>query len=226
MTRDPNRRVRFALDVEDHSSPASTYSALSSPGPHTPPQLSYQPLVHIHQPHSTPSPSVAFHDLSLAIPQNIHGALELLTFDFDVSLNPFANPAIRKNPQLSSIWDEPATNPLVRSLTLTSRHLRWDIVIHSSSKPYVTIGDVVGGIFNELRTPVTPEEFNMETESSQKGISWAYYNRFERHASDPEFMKLEKSKGVKRVDFLTGANRLTGLVKTDKPNVWYMKLKR
>ncbi|KXN84614.1 hypothetical protein AN958_12295 [Leucoagaricus sp. SymC.cos] len=228
MTRDPNRRVRFAL--EGYPSPVSTSSTLSSPGPRTPQQLT-QPLVHVYQPSltSTSSPfisSISPNQSALAIPCDIHDVLGNATFDFDVSLDPASNPALRDNLFLQRVRNEPATVPPVPSLTLVSRDLPWEVIITSSSVPFVTISDVLGGLYRALRIPVREEEFSRESAEKQNAISTAYYQRFERHVSDRQLREQEKQKGVKRIDFLAGSHRFKGLSKTERPNVWIIKLKR
>lgn len=223
MTRDPNRRVRFALD--GYPSPVSTSSTLSSPGPRTPQQL-HQPLAHVHSPSSTSSFSISPNGLALSISSNIHGALDIPPFNFDVSLDPVANPAMRDNLHLQRIRNDPATDPPEPSITLVSRHLPWEIVISASSKSYVTISDVLYGLYRALRLPVSQVEYDRETPEKQKEVARAYYNRFERHVSNPLLMEQEKAKGVKRVDFLTGAHRFKGLSKTERPNVWRLRLKQ
>lgn len=222
MTRDPNRRVRFVLD--GHPSPVSTSSTLSSPGPRTPQQL-YQPLVHVRQPSSTHSPSISPNRLALSIPSEPHGALAFPPFDFDVSLDPAVNPVMCNNMQLRGILNEPATNPPLSSLTLISRDLPWEIIIRPSTMPYVTISDFLGGLYRALRLGATREEFGRESQEKRDAVATAYYNRFERHTSDPQLMEREKQKGVKRVDFLSGAHRFRGISKTDRPDVWVMKFK-
>ncbi|KAJ3574473.1 hypothetical protein NP233_g1743 [Leucocoprinus birnbaumii] len=215
------RRVRFAVD----DSPLSTSSTLSSPGPVTPPQL-YQPLVDVRQP-SPPyphSPAYSPNTHAFAIAPELHRALAAPSFDFDVSIDPANNPIMRNNHQLERILNEPAVGTRITSLTIISRHLPWEIVISSSTYPFVTISDVLGGLHRALRLPVRQEEFQRESTEEQGAISAAYYRRCER-LPEGRARELESFKGVKRVDFLAGATRFMGLSKTDRPNVWSIKFK-
>ncbi|KAF5360779.1 hypothetical protein D9756_004596 [Leucocoprinus leucothites] len=217
-----SRRVRF-VGVED--SPQSTSSTLSSPGPLTPQQLP-QPLVHVRYPSPTYTNSSGFSPshVALSIPYELHNALATLAFDFDASLDPADNPALRDNPYIARMRNEPATTPPAPSLTLVSRHLPWEIIISSSASSYVTISDVLGGLYRALRIPAREEEYLRESSEKQTAISLAYYQRFER-ISNVGLREIEKQKGVKRIDFLASAHRFRGLHKTNRPNVWDIKFK-
>ncbi|KAF9447306.1 hypothetical protein P691DRAFT_802630 [Macrolepiota fuliginosa MF-IS2] len=225
MTRDSNRRVRFVLD--GRSSPISTSSTLSSsPGPQTPPQLSQHLAVDIYQPPSSiPSLPISPNQLALAIKSSIHEYLEMPPFNFDVSVDPGTNPAMRNSPHLQSVSDSPATSSHLPSFTLVSQYLPWEIVILPSSKSYVTVSDVLYGLYRGLRLPVSHDEYAYETEDKKDKISFAYHRRLERYASNPGLMEQEMQKGVKRVDYLTGVHRFGGISETGRPGVFKLRLK-
>lgn len=223
MFRD-TRRVRFALDNE--ASPISTSSTLSSPGPHTPQQF-YQPLVHVHSYSQSSSPSFSPNHLALTVASSIHGVLEVPSFDFDISLDPHTNPAMRDNLHLQRILNDPATHPPLPSLTFVSSHLPWEINISRTSQPYVTISDVLGGLYRALRTCATQGELSREAEVKRAAILRAHMRRSERHLpNDRRTMERERSKGPRRIDFLAGNHYFRGLVKTERPNVWYIQLRQ
>ncbi len=189
----------------------------------------YQPLVHVHQYSLSSSPSFSPDHLALTVASTIHRVLENLPFDFDfdVSLDPVTNPAIRNNQYLQGMLNDPAVYPPLPSLTLVSSHLPWDLKITNSSQPFVTISDVLCGLYRALRICVTQGELSREAEVKRVAILRAHIRRCERHLpSDLSTMERERSKGPRRIDFLTGTHLLRGLVKTERPNVWYVQLRK
>jgi hypothetical protein len=162
----------------------------------------------------------------LTVKSDVHVALTSPAFDFDVSIDPAQNPAMRDHPQLLRARNELATNPPVPFLIIASLKLPWEITILPSTGPYVTVSDVLGGLYRALRLPAREEEYYRENPEKQNAISLAYYNRFERHVANRELREREKQKGVKRIDFLAGVHRFRGLSKTERPNVWNLKFKQ
>jgi len=183
--------------------------------------------VDVHQHSWSSSPSYSPEHLALTIASTIHGALEIPSFDFDVSLDPATNPAMRDNRDLQRILNDPATYPPLPSLTLVSSHLPWDLNISRSSQLYVTVADVLGGLYRALRICATQGELGREAEVKRAAILRAHMRRCERLiSSDPRKMDHERNRGPRRIDFLAGAHHLRGLVKTERPNVWYLQLSK
>lgn len=109
-------------------------------------------------------------------------------------------------------WDQPVAQPLRSSISIVCLRLPWRITIHSSSKPYVTVMDVLDGLYYSLRTPVTAAEFALlEAGEARMRVTDAFISRFQS-ISDPERQALEKAGGLKRVDFLQNYNIFDGIV--------------
>lgn len=206
-----SRRVRFA-----DNSPFSNASTLSSPGPSTPPVLT-QPPVWVYQtsPYYMLSPA-------LPAPWEIHSILSMPMFDFNVSIDPALNPVVHGNSLVTQVRNEPATCPPVPSLTLVSRPLPWEIVISYSFSPFVTVADVLGGLYRALRMRATEQEFYREGREKQGAITQAYHRRY-RRALGVELEERERREGLKRIDFLVGSHFFKGLRKTERYNVWNIK---
>ncbi|KAF8879366.1 hypothetical protein BD779DRAFT_1422667, partial [Infundibulicybe gibba] len=108
-----------------------------------------------------------------------------------------------------SILGEAATIPSLHSIFIKCELLPWTISILPSSQTFVTVADVLGGLYRALRTPVLPAEFKRATPLDQTRITDAFYLRFEK-LSGPQ-RDLEYQKGAKRIDFLMERRRFVGL---------------
>lgn len=219
------KTVRFA-DAEDEncstSTPSPTYSTstLSSCGPPTPPPTTFVPLSPSGS--STSSSSRRQHKGPVAI-HTVLGYNLTPAFKFDVSCDP--GQSLASVPELTPhVLGQPATSPPLSELVILNRHLPWRLSIQASSTKldaFVTVADVLGGIYRALRLPVTSIEHSRESSSRQADITQTFHQRCDRSAGGIQ----EKTKGLKRVDFLTGNNRFLGLSKTDEgPNVWKLSL--
>jgi hypothetical protein len=107
---------------------------------------------------------------------------------------------------------EPATNPPLPFLSITSQHLPWSIKVYASSNnSFVTVEDVLSSIYRSLRTNLTSSEFNMfRSPHDQRRATRAYEERYRRHRS-VRIYEEEKRGGMKRVDFLMGHTRFLGI---------------
>ncbi|KAF9254929.1 hypothetical protein L218DRAFT_967750 [Marasmius fiardii PR-910] len=141
--------------------------------------------------------------------------------NFDVTL-PITAMTAKYRSLPSQHLSEPATSPTLPSLILTCRLLpRWTITIYSSNGRYVTVRDVLDGIYKTLRKNVTHKEYHsIPTQRDQHRINKAYERRYSRvlhyHA--------EKQSGVKRVDFLCERVWFTGIAPTNRADVWELRL--
>lgn len=87
---------------------------------------------------------------------------------------------------------------------------------------YVTVRDVLNGIYSDLRQNISQREWDSLRSSEQARTKEAYENRYRRYRSQSVYME-EKAGGVKRVDFLLGRTRFLGLSRVSKRgDVWAM----
>ncbi|KAF9264288.1 hypothetical protein L218DRAFT_958378 [Marasmius fiardii PR-910] len=121
---------------------------------------------------------------------------------------------------------EPATIPAVSYVKLVSKYLPWEIEILPSSpddkNAFVSVGDVLEGLYCALRIPVTDREF--QGCGNQEDVKAAFKERCrvvadEQGESEADF---ERRAGIKRVDFLQGNLRFCGLTEL-KPRARHLK---
>lgn len=188
-------------------SPTHSNSTLpGSPGPSSPPNP-FSPLA--GSPLQTNNVTLQMED--------IHSVLRLRPrpkFAFDVSKDPAKAPILADGLS-EEIRAEPASIPPLPIITLVSRYLPWAIDVQSSSpgKPgaFVSVADLLGGLYCALRIRVTETELEMQ--SNKDEITEAFEERCRRIATErgAEAGKIERSKGVMRVDFLRGKLNFMGL---------------
>lgn len=122
-----------------------------------------------------------------------------------------------------AVLNDPATYPPLSSITLVSDLLPWSIHVEASQAfpaPVVTIYDVLQTLYITLHIPIVPCEWTYLPQTTQRLVSTAFYGRL---GSIPghHSRESEKSKGVRRMDFLTGRTRLLGLTPVvDKPGLF------
>ncbi|EMD32235.1 hypothetical protein CERSUDRAFT_118876 [Gelatoporia subvermispora B] len=108
---------------------------------------------------------------------------------------------------------EPATHPPLPALTLICDILPWSITITPTpgaawaqrGAPCVTVGDVLHTVYSVLRLAVNPTELFHIPPEARARVEGAFHRRCA--AAGPG----EAAKGIKRVDFLVGANGFAGL---------------
>ncbi|KAF8645130.1 hypothetical protein AX16_007958 [Volvariella volvacea WC 439] len=190
--------------VPSPPSPASSTSTLSSVDIITPPT------------HSLPLPP---DPRLLQMPVSIHLLLGLSSSP-PLQLNVSIDPALSSPAISPTVLNQPATEPPLPSLFLRCRHLPWIITIQASPKraPFVTILDVITGIYQALQQPASKEEYLREDQNRQLAIARAFEART---AHNPQ----EYRRGLKRIDFLDGRHRFIGISKTDEgPQVWKLSV--
>ncbi|ESK86218.1 hypothetical protein Moror_16667 [Moniliophthora roreri MCA 2997] len=165
------------------------------------------------QPHTS-------HFLKLA---HAHHANAPMRLHFLLAFSPYKSPAIHYDLSLpfsiiehspsNSIMAEPATEPPVSSLTITSPMLQWDITVTPASptRSYVSVLDVLLALCRDMHISVHPEEYEaIPSLEVTKKVNKAYFNRC-RSIADTAARQAEEKRGVKRVDFLMGRNHFLGL---------------
>lgn len=121
--------------------------------------------------------------------------------------------------------NELATTPPIPSMVIRCSHLPWTIKILPTNTKYVTIRDVFDGIYLSLRHTVLEAEFRcLPSAEAIHSVKNAYTRRYKR-LDDPQTREIEKSKGMKRVDFLGERTLFTGLSSTmEGPHVWFLSM--
>ncbi|KAL4266558.1 protein of unknown function DUF6699 [Pleurotus pulmonarius] len=153
----------------------------------------------------------------------IHPALGYTTtphLNYDVSCHPSTiSPA---HPSLSpTILNEAATLPPLPSITLVSQYLPWKLEIKPANGNFVTVSDVINGMYRALRLTVSKAEYSaLPSVSAQQRVTDAYSHRCAR-ILDSSAKQMEMQKGLKRIDFFVDKNRFMGLSSTPHgPHVW------
>lgn len=125
----------------------------------------------------------------------------------------------------SHAFNELATTPPIPSMVIRCSHLPWTITILPTNTKYVTVRDVFDGIYRSLRHGVLEAEFQcLPSAEARYSVNNAYTRRYKR-LDDLQARELEKSKGLKRVDFLGERTLFTGLSSTmEGPHVWFLSV--
>ncbi|KAF9258820.1 hypothetical protein L218DRAFT_711291 [Marasmius fiardii PR-910] len=226
------KRVRFSKTKTEYTIPANpspTYSSSSLPdsdGPITPPS------------YVAPLPGSQSYSYAAPPPPPKHKLVKqlirvhpLLTYsdsyqpplNFDVTLG-LSGLTARYRPLPTPVLSDPAISPAVSFLMLKTDFLPWMIPIYASSNGYfVTVRDVLNGIYMGLRKNVTRDEWNsILSRSDRVRVGEAYERRCGR-ISDCYLSREERQGGVKRVDFLCGRTRFMGLVRSRGRGVWEVR---
>jgi len=146
--------------------------------------------------------------------------------NYDVSCTPdtaAANIQASPIPFNSHRRTEPASNPPIEVFSCKSGLLPWRCVISASTHHYITMEDVLFQLYRFFRTPATREEYKaIPNKDVRDQISESYKRRCSR-ASSAEELAVERSKGLKRVDFLLGRTKFMGLSSTELgPDTWVL----
>ncbi|KAG7096467.1 hypothetical protein E1B28_003900 [Marasmius oreades] len=173
--------------------------------------------------------SQAEHPYALYKPTNVLHPHLPIRLHFLLAFSPYKTPAIHYDLSLpfsiiqqspsNSILTEPATEPPVSSLTITSPILKWSITVtpppsllpRQSPIPYVTVLDVLMALMRDMNIPVTSSEYQtLPSHDATAKVNEAYFQRC-RNIADSASRTVEEARGVKRVDFLMGCNKFLGL---------------
>ncbi|RDB26939.1 hypothetical protein Hypma_005123 [Hypsizygus marmoreus] len=222
----PGKHVRFSRTLMVHSPPTpalslSSLSPASSAAPLTPPSYS----------NGLPGPSpyvVSFPEQRKPLHSNaarLHSLLQSShspTLTYDLTLPPSTISSQHRGIS-QRVLTEPATKPPLPVVLIIVPHLPWTITVAASYGAYVTVLDVLDGIYRSLRSNVTSQEFHaLPSEKEMRRVSAAYEHRYRRIRGSREYED-EKRRGVRRVDFLMGCTRFMGLSTTSRgPDVWVL----
>ena len=123
----------------------------------------------------------------------------------------------------------PATTPTLPTLSINCPMLPWTITVNAGADPnsrprgapaaFVTIGDVLVAIHNNVRLAVVQAEFDTFLSPDQKywvGVDF----RIRCGGNQSEY-----SKGLRRMDFLGGRRKFLGLSSSSRgPDMWTLNL--
>jgi hypothetical protein len=176
--------------------------------PHVP--ISYMP------PPRVPSSSSRYAGQAL-----VHPYLSMDGISWDLRDHP--SMVIRNGHGLSSrALSESAFEPRLAYVSITSPHLPWSFKIHASNGRYVTLGDVFGTLYHNLRVNITEPEFN--SLADKRKPTQAYEERYSRLRSRRAYEE-EKRGGMKRVDLFKRHTRFLTLVNGGRrPEEWLLKV--
>lgn len=98
-----------------------------------------------------------------------------------------------------------ATHPPTKVMKLVAAGLPWSVTVESTttSSPFVTVLDVLHALYTSLHKPIKQAEFDAVSKSHRDFISKAWHNRLDK-IPFPSEVKAERTRGVRRMDFLLG----------------------
>ncbi|KAJ7063823.1 hypothetical protein C8F01DRAFT_1081240 [Mycena amicta] len=213
----PRHHVHFSPTNVFHSppsempplivSPPGWSSTSSSPGPYTPPDA-------ISSTHAKAHALLAFSEVPL-LTYNLTRSPRTLTTPYPHGIS-------------TGRLAEPAVYPPQHELTLVSPHLPFSItVVAGGSSGYVTVNDLLDGIYHALRKYVTAAEYTtLGKPKLMRSMARAYERRCDRamrHDGKRAYDQ-EKREGLRQVDFLMGYTKFMGLSPTTKgAHVWELQ---
>ncbi|KIJ29188.1 hypothetical protein M422DRAFT_137610, partial [Sphaerobolus stellatus SS14] len=118
----------------------------------------------------------------------------------------------------------PATNPPSSYLTIACEEFPWVIDIRpssSSSSPYVTVGDVLDGVYRGLRHHVSTAEWENASPNTQDRVRESYHRRCKRTQTHRD-REVESKNGLRRIDWLGKSTMFMGLMPGRRVGQWIM----
>ncbi|KAF5339137.1 hypothetical protein D9611_011137 [Ephemerocybe angulata] len=168
------------------------------------------------------APCIAL-DPALQVP----GATKLPPFVWDMMRDPQGPHAIVPVLPRATL-ERPAVTPPLEQMTiavmpLSDVHPPWPVAITPSSSPYVTVRDVLQGLFVDLQIGLAPENWRVAGEA-QARIRLAAERRVERMRKKGDERRDRPEHGRKRLDLLLERYRFGGLLYNPKLQMWELKL--
>ncbi|KAJ3920251.1 hypothetical protein F5877DRAFT_65896 [Lentinula edodes] len=163
-----------------------------------------------------------------AVDCQLHRALQNNKFspsaiDWDMSY-PVENARLQP-PYTRFDWNAPATNPHTTHLTITFGAWKFTVVPHPASRaPYVTVLDVLHGIYRYFRTSSSERDYQALSSDKRHRVTSAYNQRWQR--CHPAEREMEQRKGVKQIDFLADSKTFWGLLPTKELGTWQLQVTR
>lgn len=99
----------------------------------------------------------------------------------------------------------PATHPPAKVMKIVATGLSWSITVEpiTTTSPFVTVLDVLHVLYTSLHKPINQAEFDAVSQSYRDLISKAWHHRMDKISSSSD-RKTEKTRGVRRMDYLLG----------------------
>lgn len=149
-----------------------------------------------------------------------------LQYNFDISTDPAIT--LCGSPFLKpDILREPATSPPLQEIYVVSNLLPWKLRILASKYDFVSVSDVLGGLYCALRIPVKYGEYEGQRPEIKAAVSQAFERRVQTLARiDTIAAQAERQKGLKRIDFMKGSHNFAGFTNDNaRPNELIMHIR-
>lgn len=153
----------------------------------------------------------------------LHASLspDSLSFDYNLNLPPTSDMLNDFGTRTNHIWAAPATYPTSNSMMVVCDQLPWALRIDPiRNGSYISVSDVLLGLHHSLRKNVKQDEFDTLSLQRRKVVSLAYQERCDALYNSVRY-KVELSNGLKRIDFLTGRSKFSG-IKPGKKGEWVL----
>lgn len=152
-----------------------------------------------------------------------HPLLEQFAITYDLRDRVSSATITRNNHSLSTeTLHDSAFLPSRSYITIISSYLPWTIKVYASNGSYITLQDILTSIHSDLRTNITPTEFQLlPSQHHRNRATRAYEQRYGRllirqlpgegGESYHKASESEKRDGMKRVDFLMSYTKFLGI---------------
>ncbi|KAJ3986325.1 hypothetical protein F5890DRAFT_1504501 [Lentinula detonsa] len=136
------------------------------------------------------------------------------------------NPVLHHSRSSSSPIKWNMTCPVGTALVIIFGAWRITVVPHPASNvAYVTVLDVLHGIYRYLRSTSSERNFQALSPDKQRRVTNAYNYRWQR-CQIPAEREVEQKKGVKEIDFLADSTVFWGLSPTKELGTWKLEVSR
>jgi hypothetical protein len=125
----------------------------------------------------------------------------------------------------TAMLQQAATDPPTPSMQIIFRLSPHTFTVRASNGHYITVYDVLHGVFLALQQPLSGSEFQRIVRHGGEGeLRASFHSRCNRF-SDFRQAEFEKKQGYKRVDAYLGRSRFAGMVLSSaNPGTWIVEL--
>lgn len=143
---------------------------------------------------------------------------QLLVYDVSLPAHTVSLPMTKVKSNMSDVLTQTASIPNLHLLEISHPKLAgWRMYIHArgaadpsvGAKNFLTVGEVIWGLYANLREPVSEDAFRREPKDRQARIAQAFQQRVNR-AGKKQDREQELRKGLKRIDWLEGEDMFKG----------------
>ncbi|KAF8516432.1 hypothetical protein BU17DRAFT_50915 [Hysterangium stoloniferum] len=127
--------------------------------------------------------------------------------------------AVDRNTEQTHGLDRPATSPPRHMMLIESSFLPWEfVIIAHQSTGYLSIADVLNGIYKGLQEPITESEYGRLDRARAKAVEAAYFRRIDQESIRP-------GEPIRKIDWLEGRYVFEGLQQSSTDyNSWTLRL--